>query len=783
MDEMIFRQTWGYAFPVHWSVIVLVGGGIVVGAARLYQAERGGASRWMRGLLAGLRICGFVLLLFLLMDWHVVTRRYRRPGVWLCFDNSLSLDQVDKVPAERTREIEGRLKKLRLAAPTRFNLLRIGLDDSGPELVSRIQNRFNPRCLTIGDSVKTIELNPLDSLPERIKPTADVSRLDDGLSRQLGEAEGSPPAAVIFFTDGVDSDRPGFPKTRTLAQTLDVPVFPVLLGASEPADDSSIGELNANRKVFVNDIVEFQVLVAANGFDGRHSRLQLIDRDKDEIVAERELNISSDSWRENVRIRIRLSEERTHQFQIRLKPQDEEYNKENNQRSISIEVNGDPIRVLLAANYPSREFHYLKQFLGRGEKNHPDTPDEFARNRVVLETVLQQADTEYADVDRHAIKLFPVTRRQLEQYDVVILCDVKPNWAGTTVDGIGRTDIENLRYFVEEHGGGLVLIAGSRYLPQAYVNTAVTELFPIPLRDLVTRDETAQVSPLKIRRTPSGRNLLAMELGDGRQSKSYSDFEGAYWYASSPKRKPAAVVLAEFDDRGKSLPAIAMQRFGNGTVLYHAFDDTWRWRYRQGDLFFGRYWSQMIQYLASSRLARGGKKFLLETDRQEYYRGEKVVFMAQAVDRTRELERFLSVRVRSQTGFQRTLLLEKSGDTAGRYLAELDDLVAGSYSVWSEDQQQLLAEFQVRQSARETRYLPVNQTGLKRLAEATGGKLVPIGDLAELPDLLPEVEPVEVGSDPPWVLLKQRVWVIGLGLVILGIWTTEWWLRKTQSML
>lgn len=27
MDEMIFRQTWGYAFPVHWSVIVLVGGG------------------------------------------------------------------------------------------------------------------------------------------------------------------------------------------------------------------------------------------------------------------------------------------------------------------------------------------------------------------------------------------------------------------------------------------------------------------------------------------------------------------------------------------------------------------------------------------------------------------------------------------------------------------------------------------------------------------------------------------------------------------------------------
>ncbi len=54
-------------------------------------------------------------------------------------------------------------------------------------------------------------------------------------------------------------------------------------------------------------------------------------------------------------------------------------------------------------------------------------------------------------------------------------------------------------------------------------------------------------------------------------------------------------------DRQQS-PLIAMHRFGGGKVIFHATDETWRWRFRVGDLYLGRYWVQAIRYLSRSKL-------------------------------------------------------------------------------------------------------------------------------------------------------------------------------------
>ena len=53
--------------------------------------------------------------------------------------------------------------------------------------------------------------------------------------------------------------------------------------------------------------------------------------------------------------------------------------------------------------------------------------------------------------------------------------------------------------------------------------------------------------------------------------------------STQPRKKPAAQVLAEHPTaagaEGK-LPLIAYQFLGAGKVMFHAFDDTWRWRFR-----------------------------------------------------------------------------------------------------------------------------------------------------------------------------------------------------------
>ena len=67
-----------------------------------------------------------------------------------------------------------------------------------------------------------------------------------------------------------------------------------------------------------------------------------------------------------------------------------------------------------------------------------------------------------------------------------------------------------------------------------------------------------------------------------------------------------------------------MQYVGAGKVLFHATDDTWRWRYRVGDVFFARYWVQTVRYLSRSKLLGKDHAVELTADRREYRRGEPV---------------------------------------------------------------------------------------------------------------------------------------------------------------
>ena len=49
----------------------------------------------------------------------------------------------------------------------------------------------------------------------------------------------------------------------------------------------------------------------------------------------------------------------------------------------------------------------------------------------------------------------------------------------------------------------------------------------------------------------------------------------------------------------------ALQFVGAGKVVFHATDETHRWRFRVGDVYFARYWMQTIRYLCRSQAALG----------------------------------------------------------------------------------------------------------------------------------------------------------------------------------
>ena len=99
-----------------------------------------------------------------------------------------------------------------------------------------------------------------------------------------------------------------------------------------------------------------------------------------------------------------------------------------------------------------------------------------------------------------------------------------------------------------------------------------------------------------------------------------------FWFLEAPRKKPAALVLAEHPSQTGTdgrLPIFLYQFVGSGKVMFNAVDDTWRWRFRVGDRYFGRFWIQTIRFLARSKLI-GQKQAEIQTDRRRYQRNQPI---------------------------------------------------------------------------------------------------------------------------------------------------------------
>jgi hypothetical protein len=542
--------------------------------------------------------------------------------------------------------------------------------------------------------------------------------------------------------------------------------------------DVELSDLVVDDVAFVDDVLFFKLQLKATGLAGRRIEVELRSAGTRQVLASRSVEPTSDAHRETVVLAYRPTDVGQFDFVVEVDPLPDESNRQNNTQRAAVHVRKDEIRVLLVQSDPSYEFRFLKHLLEREQTAKRE-------KTIVVHVWLQEADPEYAQIDRSGRPGLPLRPDELARYDVIVVGDVNPAL-------VSPTALENLRDFVRQNAGGMVFIAGPRYTPTAFRGTPLEELLPIEL-SAVRRSDPERVygEPFRLAPTELGLASPAMQLGDtaAETAKIWQQLPPLYWWLEAPQLRPGAWPLAEHPTErtadGRRLPLVSMQYVDAGTVLFHAIDATYLWRGPAQDKHFARYWMQTIRALARSKMRGADRRILVSTDHDRYRRGEPVrVQVRFGAERDAPVaDDGVEVALEREGAASSAVTLRRRVGARGLFAASVDGLADGAYRARlarpTASDRATSATFAVLPPSGELDRLEADVAELTAAASTSGGRYYEWQDAGRLADDLPAGRPMPTGRLPGISLWNS--WPVPVALVLLLV--SEWILRKRLGML
>jgi hypothetical protein len=261
------------------------------------------------------------------------------------------------------------------------------------------------------------------------------------------------------------------------------------------------------------------------------------------------------------------------------------------------------------------------------------------------------------------------------------------------------------------------------------------------------------------------------------------------WFVSAPDLRPAAQVLAEHPEarsgEGRPLPVICQQYAGAGKVVFQATDETHRWRYRVGDLYFARYWVQTIRSLCRAGRLTGNRRVELTTDRQRYRRGESAQLRLRFFDDRPgpTEEQSIPVIVQSQRGERRSVMLDRHALDRALYEGSTGPLAEEEYVLRAVvpglEGEPPMQSIVVTGAPGELAHTPADANAVRTAARASGGRFYALAAAGRLLEDLPRARQVRTESLTPTPIWNSPL----IAGVFFGLLTIEWALRKRAGML
>ena len=776
-----------------WNVVLA----ILCIALVVYVYTRDGRSRAIRiflGCLRGLLLA--VILVLLNRPVLTLTRTRTEPSVLaVLVDDSSSMrvpDVGDKnAPVGRLSAVQklfGGVDGGLLRSLARTHDVRLYKFDRDATPVGEVRQM-------VADSNKPADVAPAVVALSNLKPEGESTQVLPSILTVLQDLQGQRLAGVVLLTDGRDTPARNVGDALDQLKNYGVKVYPVAVGSDRPPRNVELQSMDVDDVAFKGDVVNVRARVRGTGYEAGHA-VEVVLKDKKTGV------VLTDLDGKPATKTVNLPDGKSVDVELQWKPsavgnvdvvceaikQPGEIDDADNARTSPVSVLDAKVSVLYVDGYPRWEYRYLK--------------NEMIRDRTMeISCLLASADANFLQegtkslpsTARTASGHFPDTLPELLEYDAVVIGDVDPRY-------FSDQQLQLISDFVAR-GGGFYMIAGPRFAPQAYRNTAIEPLLPVSIGRVETTDPSTPVTDgFRPVLTKAGEATSIFRfLPDREQNDRYlkDDLPLVYWYCHGVTAKPSVgEVLAEhptdIGPDGRKAPILVAGRFG-GRTLFSAIDESWRWRFYTGESTFDTYWVQQLRYLARGRKI-GQRRLTFVADQPVYELGNPVRLTLRVVDPSllRQLPEQIRVQVKDAAGHtvrMETLLRQEPGgtptggpvglgdvysgsftaDTAGRFSVSLPPIASGV------DMMDVpLSIVLPRMELLDPR---VDRVQLSRLASETLGKSVPLADAAvELPSI-PSAAKVlpDITAEPLWAA------PLTLALFVLVI-ATEWIVRKVYGM-
>lgn len=519
---------------------------------------------------------------------------------------------------------------------------------------------------------------------ELVETIGQATNVPESLLGLVNREAGNLVQGIVIFSDGqsnLGSDT-AIGELRTRAKRENIPIFTVAVGEDRKVVNVRLADIQAPDQTTPNDPYKIFVNVEAEGLVGQSLPITLeltapqretpFTITKDVKIApgeppggQVEFEIKVADLPEDVRSKASNFKEfvegdwkvlaRTPRVKDERFPE-----KEHRTEPITIKIIKKPIRVLLFASAPTRDFQFLM--------------NQLIRDKADISIVIQneggtKGPISLLDDPNRILSHFPdrlnvgddsgVDEKEkwynLAKYDTVVAFD--PDWSQ-----LKEEQLKMIQTWVELNAGGLLYVAGPFYTRKLAVAQRgeneplrpIVDIMPVIPGDLVLsmlkhtgkepfRLKFEGINPesdfLKLDDDIGDDPLAGWEqffTGKEKYNENARLLRGFYSFYPVEMVKPGANVLARYtspDARGKDgkdAPYIVQTRVGQGMTIFVGSGEIWRLR-QYKEVYFERFWTKMMRYAASFSQRKQDRRGRILMPK-EFINGNYIRIMAQLLN-------------------------------------------------------------------------------------------------------------------------------------------------------